>query len=560
MNNIQLLSRKNISIMIRKKVRGSMEKIVLKNTCIIINDYSFGDSPKLERFFAIYEPVTHSYRYAGIYYDTDNKRLYLPRGIDIWYVEQLIGCEAYVEKNMYNKFDRYDDIRIKYLPRDEDQVEALKFAIGKGVYKDTLSKSQLSINLNTGKGKTYVAIGTMSVFQIKSVIITYSVNILKQWKSCILEYTNIAEKEIYNIDGSGSIYRLKTKSEKEINDIKVFLVTHSTIQSYCNANGWDSLNDLFSYLKIGMKFYDEAHKNFDNMCMIDFFTNVYKTYYLTATPARSQTDENRIYQAAFKNIYAIDLFHQDTDPHTHYIAMRYYSRPEPQIISKCKNKYGLDRNKYVNYIVHNERFLMMSTVVLDFIFRNVLKSIDDKLLIYIGTNQSISEFYTWLSQAYPGTRGNVGIYTSMVSDEDKAYALTRQIILTTTKSAGDAIDIKGLKCTLLLAEPFKSEILARQTLGRTRDSNTYYIEIVDRSFIHCNKFFMLKRPVFNVYAKDCKVVDLSDENLNDMYNKIVKAATPPIQTMGGYPETKLIKPFTIGIQDEKRIKPFTIGI
>ena len=103
---IEILPDQNIPIMIRKKVRGSMEKIIVKNTCVIVNDYSFGDSPKLERFFAIYEPVTHSYRYVGIYYDSENKKLYLPRGMDIWYLEQLLGCSAYVERNNYNEFDK----------------------------------------------------------------------------------------------------------------------------------------------------------------------------------------------------------------------------------------------------------------------------------------------------------------------------------------------------------------------------------------------------------------------------------------------------------------------
>lgn len=539
-----------------------MEKIIVKNTCVIVNDYSFGDCPKLERFFAIYEPVTHSYRYTGIYYDIENKKLYLPRGIDIWYVEQLLGCNSYVERNQYNEFDRYADIKVKYQPRDNDQVEALKFATGKGAYKETLSKSQLSINLNTGKGKTYVAIGTISIFGIKSIVINKSTSILSQWRDSILEYTNISPKEIYTIDGSGGIYRLKTKSEEELKTIKIFLVTHSTIASYCNNNGWETLNDLFKYLRIGIKIYDEAHLNFDNMCMIDFFTNVYKTYYLTATPARSQTDENKIYQTAFKNIFSIDLFHRDTDPHTHYIAMRYMSRPEPQVISRCKNKYGLDRNKYINYIVGNKRFMMMSTVVLDFIFRNILKKDEDKLLIYIGTNQAISEFYKWIQEEFPFTKGNIGIYTSMVSAEDKLYAKTKKIILTTTKSAGEALDIAGLKCTLLLAEPFKSEVLARQTLGRTRDRNTYYIEVVDRSFVQCNGFFLKKRHIFNTYALDTRLIDFSDDSLLDSYNKILKARQiPQIQTSGGYPNNELIKPFTIGINESRKmIKPFTVTV
>lgn len=539
-----------------------MEKIIVKNTCVIVNDYSFGDCPKLEHFFSIYEPVTHSYRYSGIYYDIDNKKLYLPRGIDIWYLEQLLRCNSYVERNKYNEFDRYDDIKVKYQPRDNDQVEALKFATGKGSYRETLAKSQLSINLNTGKGKTYVAIGTISIFGIKSIVINKSTTILAQWKDNILKYTNITPKEICTIDGKGTICRLKMKDDDEIKSIKIFLVSHATITSYCNTNGWESLNDLFIHLKIGIKIYDEAHLNFDNMCMIDFFTNVYKTYYLTATPARSQTDENKIYQTAFKNVFSIDLFHKDTDPHTHYIAMRYMSRPEPQIVSRCKNKYGLDRNKYINYIVGNKRFKMMSAIVLNFIFKNILKNQDDKLLIYIGTNQAISDFYEWIKEEFPFTSNNIGIYTSMVSTEDKLYAKTKKIILTTTKSAGEALDISGLKCTLLLAEPFKSEVLARQTLGRTRDKNTYYIEIVDRSFVQCNAFFLKKKNIFNTYALDTKLVDFSDDSLIDSYNKIVKAEPiPPIQTQGSYPEKTFIKPFTIGIETNgKMIKPFTISI
>ena len=54
--------------------------------------------------------------------------------------------------------------------------------------------------------------------------------------------------------------------------------------------------------------------------------------------------------------------------------------------------------------------------------------------------------------------------------------------MTTTKSAGAGEDIPGLKYSVVLAEPFRSEVLARQTLGRTRDPNTTYIELVDIGF------------------------------------------------------------------------------
>ena len=56
--------------------------------------------------------------------------------------------------------------------------------------------------------------------------------------------------------------------------------------------------------------------------------------------------------------------------------------------------------------------------------------------------------------------------------------------------------------TIVLAEPFKSEIITRQTLGRTRDPNTLYIELVDMGFRYCRKFYNEKLPIFNKYASD----------------------------------------------------------
>lgn len=523
-----------------------MRKIIIRNTSIIINDYNFGDVPKLENFFAIYNPTYHMNRYVGIYYDQQNKRLFLPRGIDIWYVEQLLNEEAYVEKDTHSEYHIHNDIGLKYAPRDEDQIEALRFTIGTGKYLGNRLKSQLSLNLGTGKGKTYVAIATVATLRIKSIIITYSDSILNQWRDRILEYTNIKEKEIYKIKGKGSIFRLLQKKNKEIKNIKIFLVSHSTLQRYGDNQGWDKVTELFEYIKVGLKLYDESHLVFNTMCMIDYYTNIYKTYYLTATPGRSNEDENKIYQTSFKNIPSITLFHPDTDPHTHYIAFRYNSRPTAQTISFCKNMYGLDRNKYVNYIIDNDNFKMMATVILDFIFRNIIKTYQDKLLIYIGTNEAIAKFYNWIVENYPLFRNNVGIYSSLVSSEEKENAKRFQVILTTTKSAGAAVDIPGLKCSLVLAEPFKSEILTRQTLGRTRASNTYYIEVVDKGFKYCNKYFLDKRQIFQTYAMDSKIVDLSDNELNNLYNKIVKMESPKI------------KPFTVDIN--QRIKPFTIGI
>jgi hypothetical protein len=114
-----------------------------------------------------------------------------------------------------------------------------------------------------------------------------------------------------------------------------------------------------------MKFIDEAHTNFVNMLMIDFFSNVFKTYYVTATPGRSSRQEDKIYQLSIKNVPGIDLFDENKDPHTDYIAMKYNSHPSALVLSSCRNKYGLDRMKYVDFITQNEYFYQMMRIVME---------------------------------------------------------------------------------------------------------------------------------------------------------------------------------------------------
>jgi hypothetical protein len=76
----------------------------------------------------------------------------------------------------------------------------------------------------------------------------------------------------------------------------------------------------------------------------------------------------------------------------------------------------------------------------------------------------------------------------------------KKLILSTTKSAGLGEHIDKLKMTVVLAEPFKSSVIAKQSLGRTRDNDTMYIELVDMGFRHILKYYYAKQPIFNQYA------------------------------------------------------------
>ena len=95
-------------------------KIIVKNTCVQLQGYKFGSCPPIENNFLCYEPTTHSYYFLGLYYDEEKEILYLPRGLDIWYIENQFQEKAIVERDMFNDFDVYNDGCTECLLRRDD--------------------------------------------------------------------------------------------------------------------------------------------------------------------------------------------------------------------------------------------------------------------------------------------------------------------------------------------------------------------------------------------------------------------------------------------------------
>ena len=472
-------------------------RIKVTNTAIIIDNYELHESEQLEHPFQIYDPVYHRMNYLGFYYDKENKRIYLPGGLDLWWVRKAINEKYYTRIDPY-PYKKISNIRMKYKPRDNEQLETLKFTAGLEEYDGNQYAPQLSINLSTGKGKTYCSIATIAFYQIKSIIITGSNSLLTQWEQNIIEYTNLHSSDIFRINGSDICNMILNGSSNKAENASVFLCSHGTLRSFGDRYGWDKVGELFKKLGIGMKFFDECHTNYDNMLMIDFFTNVFKTFYVTATPGRSDWKENHIFQISLKNVPNIDLFDENKDPHTSYIALKWNSNPTAMDISKCKSSmYGLDRNKYMEYLTKKPEFYELLRVIMDLVIK-----CKGRALLYIGTNDGILRVYYWICQNYPEFIGDIGIFTSLVSKEDKMKEKKKRLLLSTTKSAGLGEHIEGLKLTVVLAEPFKSDIVFRQTLGRTRDPNTIDIETVDLGFKYTKKYYYAKLPTANKYAKD----------------------------------------------------------
>ena len=489
-----------------------MIKIVVEHSKIIINDYDLGDCESLENFFSIFDPSTHTRFPFGMYYKQEERQLVIPRGVDISYIKNKFNCIPQLNKR-HDPMDKIEPIKLRHPPRDNNQRETLRFMLGKSEYYYTTTKSMLAVNLAPGVGKTYCSIATSAFIGYRSIMLTSSLSWIEQWKQEILKYTDIKPREIFIIAGTPSIHSILKQG---VHKFKFILASMDTIISYGQKYGFDKISELFVKLRVGIKYIDEAHLNFKAMMLIDFYTNTYKNYYLTGSPCRSSEDQDRIYKIYFKNVPSIDLFDETKDPHTDYLGMRYNSHPTAADISYCKNKYGLDRNKYTgDYIIRRPNFYNILRVIID---RTLAKN--GKILFYIGVNRSIEVVKAWMEMYYPFLIGHIGIYTSTTSKDIKRSQLDKKYILSTTKSCGAAMDIKGLATTVILAEPFKSEPLAIQTLGRTRDDDTECIEAVDEGFNAIMRFYYQKQPIMKKYALSVNDVRYKDETLEDKINEI----------------------------------------
>ena len=96
---------------------------------------------------------------------------------------------------------------------------------------------------------------------------------------------------------------------------------------------------------------------------------------------------------------------------------------------------------------------------------------------------------------------DIGIFTTLVDKSEKRKQLDKKIILSTAKSAGVAVDIKGLEFTIDICEPGKSEVIVRQKLGRTRDQNTLFIDVVDCGFPELRNYYQQKQRIYRKYAR-----------------------------------------------------------
>lgn len=457
--------------------------ITIGNTFLTVQPYKLGDVPSLERRLSIYDEIRHRYKSVALDYSVNERKLFLPKSINLSKIEkQFRSLGGVIIKDIPSDKKKSVGYNMTVPPRDDIQILALDFLLGRGKYLNNKFYPRLLLSLDTGMGKTYCALAAVSYLKTRVIIIVPDNALMDRWIDEMYKITDLQEDEIYLIQGTKSVKQIK----KKVKDKKVIIASHRTLNNIGTKYGWDVITELFKALKVGVKIYDEAHKEFNNILKIDLHTNTDKTIYLTATAGRSALKEDYIYKTVFSNVPSLVFTSESREEnHINMAALIYDSNPSMSEQIKCKTIKGFSATKYMKYNMSSGKIYFLRAI--EVVMNTILSQNDSgRILLMLGSIDMIYLVEKHLKETYPQYADDIGIYCSAVSKKIKDDTrINKRIILSTFKSLGTGVDIDDLKY-VCMTEPYSSKLTASQAPGRLRKQG-WYFELVDIGFADCKR-------------------------------------------------------------------------
>jgi len=410
-------------------------------------------------------------KYKYFKYDKDNRILTIP-------------------VNTYSRFLSYiNDSHGKYVvvdtPPNESDVVTLsntdKFS-DRDYQKDAIDflisdKPMKALEMQTGRGKTYVAIRTMMELGKKTLIVLPAF-LVSQWSESIAMMSNA---KVCMLRGSKSIFNLFTNEFTD--DADIYIASVNTLSNYALGNKhYEPLPPFSRFierLKVGLKITDECHMNFFANTLIDIQCNIEHNIYLSATYMRSAASSNKIF-----NIVMPNEIRFGGGKYTKYVNITECEYSVGHINEKQINtKRGYSQFKYEKHVMNNSRKMttLMQDVMLPLVhdYYIKLRKPKQKLLILVGLVDFAEMVSQWIINAYPELKCIVFVDKT---DESVLEDSNTDIIISTIGSCGTGRDIEGLR-TMILFTSFSSSTSTYQTIGRLRkmEDTPEFVYMVNRS-------------------------------------------------------------------------------
>lgn len=423
-----------------------------------------------------WDAVAHKRYPIGCAYVSAEQKLIVMRGADLVAISKLLNAYPSYHRSSRAAKMKYS-YRMKVVPKNKDQVRAIRFLTCSGEYTNLVKYSQQSLNTEPGFGKTYCAISAALIRGKRTIVVLHNSIVKDQWVKTLQSITDVPRERIIDITGTDHMTKLM---EDEV-DGDIFLVLHQSVAAYFRSKGYSETKAWFDHMECGTKIIDETHLFFANTVQIDFLSNIDKSWYLTGTMTRSNSLEIGLFKRYFSNTpsFGNDL---EKTRNVVYSFIEYNSYPDEQYQSYILTKRGPNTSRFIKYALeYDERRTIIDVILYAM---RLVKENDGRTLILLPKIDSGETVREVLEKEYPND-----IVRTLHSKHPPTYnAETKEkatIIISTIGSIGTGSDISGLR-NMIIAEPYTSEVTANQLPKRLRPlpngELSYCYDVVDIGF------------------------------------------------------------------------------
>lgn len=320
------------------------------------------------------------------------------------------------------------------------------------------------LEIDTGMGKTVMALNILSKLNVKTIIIVHKEFLMNQWIERIEEF--IPDARVGKIQG-------------KILDIENKDIVLAMLQTLCSKDYAPIMFQCF-----GLTIIDEVH-HMGAEVFSQAFGKVVTHYTLGLSATMNRKDG---LSKVFK-MYLGDVIHtekRDTSSLDVLVNVIDYNHDAPQY-----NKVKLDMRGNVQYssmITTLCSFQPRSDFIVSLV-SVLLKTETNKQIMVLAHNKNL---LTYIHDALKENGTSVGYYIGGMKEADLKISETKQIVIATYSMASEGLDIKTLT-TLILATP-KTDIV--QSVGRIlrqKHDQPLVVDIVDSHDVFKRQFLQRRR-------------------------------------------------------------------
>lgn len=331
------------------------------------------------------------------------------------------------------------------------------------------------LTLQTGKGKTYCFLQGFAGIKERCALILPA-KYIQRWVDDLTgdgQVVNLKEEDLWVVKGSADFARLISKAKNGEFKAKMLVFSSTTFQLYLKAfrdepeaalkeYGCAPI-DLMKLLKVGIVGRDEVHELFHFNFLVDLNINVPKTISLSATVDFDNKMTNKMCAVMFPKEEQINNGEWDK-----YIkAVGLFWKLEKPKLMRCTLNGAYNHGAFEGSIIKNKVLLERYLDMIQDMVENIYDRFDngDKVIIFAYTVQMCTLIAKRLEDTF-ADHPNLEV-KRYVGEDEYCDLMGGDMIISTLKSAGTAVDIPKLRAVLMTTAIYSTQSNV-QALGRLR--------------------------------------------------------------------------------------------